>query len=77
MVELQRICEILADMLEREVGSIGPMCTLSSLGLDNVDLLELEMELEEAYDKEMPDGALGKWKTVGDVASYVHEWLQQ
>ncbi len=75
-MELQLICDILADMLERDPGSIGPMSTFSSLGMDDMDLMELEMELEETYDKEMPDGALNRMATVGEVATYVRHWLE-
>lgn len=76
-MELTVICDILADILEIDASQITPMSRFSSLGMDEMDMVELEMELEETYDKEMPDGALKHMATVGDVVTYVQQWLQK
>lgn len=76
-MELTVICDILADILDIEPREIGPMSRLSDLGLDEMDRMELEMALEETYDQEMPDGALNRMATVGDVVTYVQQWLKQ
>lgn len=76
-MELTVICDILADILDMEPEKIGPMSKLSALGIDEMDRMELEMALEETYDKEIPDGALNHMATVGDIVTYVQQWLKQ
>ena len=76
-MELTVICDILADILDIEPGEIGPLSKLSDLGMDEMDRMELEMALEETYDKEMPDGALNRMATVGDIVTYVQQWLKK
>ena len=41
------------------------------LGADSLDVVEFIMELEEAFDVEIPDEDAGKLLTVGDVVTYL------
>jgi acyl carrier protein len=44
---------------------------LDDLGADSLDVVELVMALEEAFDIEVPDEDVEGMLTIGDVESYV------
>ena len=44
---------------------------LDDLGADSLDVVELMMTLEEAFDIEVPDDELEAMRTIGDVQRYV------
>ena len=45
------------------------------LGADSLDTVELIMELEKAFDTQIPDGDAQNIKTVGDAISYIESKL--
>lgn len=48
---------------------------LEDLGADSLDVVELVMSLEEAFDIEVPDEDVETMRTVGDVERYVSQRL--
>ena len=44
---------------------------LGDVGADSLDVVELVMELEEAFEVTIPDEGVEKIKTVGDVIDYI------
>jgi acyl carrier protein len=44
---------------------------LDDLGADSLDVVELVMALEDAYDITVPDEAIERLHTLGDVQRYV------
>lgn len=44
---------------------------IDDLGADSLDVVELVMALEEAYDTEIPDEDAEKITTVGDAVRYI------
>ena len=44
---------------------------LDDLGADSLDVVELVMALEEAFDIEIPDDAVEEMRTIGDVHRFV------
>ena len=46
---------------------------IDDLGADSLDIVELIMALEEAFDIEIPDADAEKVVTVGDVVEYIKE----
>jgi acyl carrier protein len=46
---------------------------LDDLGADSLDVVELVMALEEAFDIEVPDEAVERIRTIGDMERYVSE----
>lgn len=44
---------------------------IEDLGADSLDVVELVMALEEAYDTEIPDEDAEKIATVGDAVRYI------
>ena len=47
------------------------------LGVDSVDLMEFIINLEEAFDIEIPDEYMDNFKTISDVVTYIHEKLKK
>jgi acyl carrier protein len=63
---------IIADQLgidEAEVQSDANI--LDDLGADSLDVVELVMVIEEAFQIEIPDEAVEAMRTIGDVDKYV------
>lgn len=46
---------------------------IDDLGADSLDIVELIMALEEAFDIEIPDSDAEKVVTVGDVVDYIKD----
>ncbi len=44
---------------------------LDDLGADSLDVVELVMTLEEAFDIEIPDDAVEEMRTIGDIQRFV------
>ena len=48
---------------------------IDDLGADSLDIVELIMALEEAFDIEIPDADAKKVVTVGDVVDYIKDHI--
>ena len=69
---LEKMKEMLAEQLNCEASTITPETSFKDdLGADSLDLFELVMAFEEAFEIEIPSEDLEEIKTVGDVVSYV------
>ena len=44
---------------------------LDDLGADSLDVIEMVMAIEEAFDLEIPDEVVETMRTIGDVEKYV------
>ena len=68
----ERIKMIVADQLGVEISEVTKDASiLDDLGADSLDVVELVMTLEEAFDVEVPDEAVDQMRTVGDVQRFV------
>ena len=68
----QRVREIVAEQLERDVNEITSTSSLiDDLGADSLDVVELVMKMEEEFGIEIPDEEAEKIKTVNDVVQYI------
>ena len=69
---LEKMKEMLAEQLNCEASIITPETSFKDdLGADSLDLFELVMAFEEAFEIEIPSEDLEEIKTVGDEVSYV------
>ncbi len=50
---------------------------VNDLGADSLDTVELVMELEDAFDMNIPDDDAEKIQTVGDAIKYIKENSQK
>ena len=70
---LEKIKEITAESLGADVGTITEETSFKEdLGADSLDLFEMVMAFEEAFEVEIPSEDLEKIVTVGDVVEYVN-----
>ena len=68
----QRVREIVAEQLERDVNEVTNTASLiDDLGADSLDIVELVMKMEEEFGIEIPDEEAEKIKTVNDVIQYI------
>jgi acyl carrier protein len=68
----QRVREIVAEQLERDVNEITNTASfIDDLGADSLDIVELVMKMEEEFGIEIPDEEAEKIKTVNDVIQYI------
>ncbi len=67
-----RIQSIVAEQLGVESSEVTKDASiLDDLGADSLDVVELVMALEEAFDIEVPDDAVEEMRTIGDVQRFV------
>lgn len=59
----------------------GSLHLENDLALDSLDLVDLIMRIDDAYDGVfgdlIKDGDYESWKTVGDIAKYVKEKIEE
>ena len=68
------ICEQLGINLETAITNETELTT--HLGADSLDMVELTMAFEEAFNIEIPDEDAAKIKTFGDIVTYIENRLQ-
>ena len=71
----QRCIDIIAKSKGIAPETISLDSTFDSLAIDSLDKINISFEVEEAFDIEIPDDALGSLKNVGDVVSGVRTIL--
>ena len=69
----ERLCAIIAEQFSVSTDSITmDMSFADDLGADSLDIVELTMAIEEAFDiMETDEEAMAKLVTVGDVFRYI------
>ena len=68
-----RVRTLVADQLGVDLAEITPDASiLDDLGADSLDVVELVMSLEDAFDIEVPDEEVEGMRTVDDIQQYVH-----
>ncbi len=69
-----KVKEIVADKLGVEESQITPEASFTNdLGADSLDIVELVMGFEQAFDISIPDEDAEKIATVGDAIKYLEE----
>ncbi len=67
-----RIKSIVSDQLGVEPADVTKDASiLDDLGADSLDVVELVMTLEEAFNIEVPDDAVEEMRTIGDIQRFV------
>jgi len=67
--KLQEIIRELSD--EKDITITGDMVLLTDLGLNSYELVSMVVEVEEAFNIEIPDRAIGGFKTVQNVIDFI------
>ncbi|MEJ5348323.1 MAG: acyl carrier protein [Desulfosoma sp.] len=69
-----KVVDIIANQLGVEKDAITPQAhVIDDLGADSLDVVELIMALEEAFDVEIPDEEAEKIRTVQDIYDYIEK----
>ena len=66
-----RCIDIIAKSKSISPDSVTLASTFDELNVDSLDKINISFEVEEAFDVEIPDDALGTIKTVGDMVDGV------
>lgn len=78
METFDRVRDILCEQLDIESDDVTAEASiLDDLGADSLDVVDLVMNLEEAFDTEIPDEDIEQLKTVGDVVRYIDEHMPE
>ena len=68
----EQVKEIVSDELSVDAGIVNPPARfIEDLGADSLDVVELVMRFEEAFEIEIPDEDAEKIVTVGDAVTYI------
>ena len=71
-IMLEKVKEIVAEALNVEESTLSETTSFKEdLGADSLDLFEMVMAFEEAFEVEIPSEDLEQITTVGDVVKYI------
>ena len=71
-IMLEKVKEIVAESLNVEESTLSETTSFKEdLGADSLDLFEMVMAFEEAFEVEIPSEDLEQIATVGDVVKYI------
>jgi len=78
----ERVIEVIIEQIDPNhtvlrPGQITDDTSLTDLGADSLDAVELVMELEEEFDVNIPDTAADGVKTVGQIIAVVKDALEK
>jgi acyl carrier protein len=69
---LDKVTTIVCNQLDVEKEKVKPEASfINDLGADSLDIVELVMELEEAFEMSIPDEDAEKIRTVGEAVAYI------
>ncbi len=68
----ERVKQIIVEQLGVDESQVEPSASfVDDLGADSLDIVELVMAFEEAFDLDIPDDEAEKIKTVKDAIEYI------
>lgn len=71
-MEFEKLQQIIADVLSVDLDEITPETTFKDdLGADSLDVFQIIMGVEEAFDIKIPDDAAQNIVTVGDAVEAI------
>ena len=74
----ERVKEIIIKRMDVNKESVTPETSfINDMGADSLDIVELVMEFEDAFDMNIPDEDAEKIQTVGDAVNYIKERKQK
>ena len=69
-----KVKEIVAEQLDVAEDQITMEAVITDdLGADSLDVVDLVMDLEDAFSIEIPDEAMDDIKTIGDIVTYIEK----
>ena len=74
---LDRIVKAIAEKLRKDVSEIDPDASISDLGIDSLDAIELMFDLEEALGQTLPDGFITQDMSPRQIAEKLETLLSK
>ena len=72
MSVVEKVKQIIVEKLNVDESQVDPTASfVEDLGADSLDLVELVMEFEEAFELDIPDEDAEKIRTVKDAIDYI------
>jgi acyl carrier protein len=72
MMTFEKVRAILVEQLDVDEDAVTLDSVITDdLGADSLDVVDMVMSLEEAFDMEIPDEDIENMKTVGDIVKFV------
>ena len=68
-----RVRQTIAHELDVEASGVSDEDSLEELGAASAQLLEITLAVEELFGIEVPDTALARFRTVGDIVVFVEK----
>ncbi|MBP5590829.1 acyl carrier protein [bacterium] len=69
---LEKIADIVKSHLALDESvQITPETSLKDMKIDSLDVVEIIMKIEDAFEIEIPDEKLKEFRNLGDIAEYV------
>ena len=73
MAAAEQVKQIIVEQLQVDEAEVTPGASFQEdLGADSLDVVELVMQFEEAFEIEIPDEEAEKIKTVQDAINYIN-----
>ena len=72
-MEFEKIRAIICDQLDLNEDDVAMDSLLEDLGADSLDLVDIVMGIEDEFGMEVPDDAIEKFSTVGDIVDFVED----
>ncbi len=72
-MEFEKIRAIICEQLDLNEDDVAIDSLLEDLGADSLDLVDIVMGIEDEFGMEVPDDAIEKFSTVGDIVDFVEE----
>ncbi|AFM42535.1 acyl carrier protein [Desulfosporosinus acidiphilus SJ4] len=69
----EQVKAIVVEQLGVDEATVTQETSFEELNADSLDIVELIMALEEAFDMDIPDEEAEKIRTVGDAVNYIKE----
>ncbi len=73
MEVFEKVKAIVVEQLGVDEANVTQETSFEDLNADSLDIVELIMALEEAFDLDIPDEEAEKIRTVGDAVVYIKE----
>ena len=71
MDTMQKVKEIISRQTDIDEEKLSDNTTLEDIVADSLDIVEMLMEIEEAFDIDIPDEEAEKLSTVGELCNYI------
>ncbi|MBQ7295363.1 MAG: acyl carrier protein [Clostridia bacterium] len=75
MDTLSKIKEIICERTDIKPELLTEETTLEETGADSIDIIEILMALEDAFDIDIPDSDAERLRNIGELKEYIEEKL--